>query len=434
MKMGMSLVTLVLVAVYSSVGQSNPSSSQGVQTQMPVSPFQGTYVSSYSYSISDHSTGALAPGQTSLSANWQLGLGGSCTYASSWFSRGNYSGFSDTQFLPVPWPGQIENANNIGGGTGLTTTYLYNVPFFYFSSFFLGFRPLIANNTSCFNYDNDQAYIDNWTEQETTKLATGGAKNSTLQNLWLVSVQAQNIDVLDWYLDPQEDYANPSVAMQKITVAGQHPDQNGNVYLILPDNKFPDITPRYNGTCCYSYTVTATKYHNYLELFCEQATPGGIFPYGPNDVGHVFWRLSTEVPTNVIAGAPSGSLPFLSHCWGFYPTNDTVTALFSLPGKLNNDDGNLGLADIARKFYIGWPNLLKGLTFTTGIESNPPVYTLLVYDCVDAAVSAAAASGLKIGTQQFEVAEFNGAPQFFAYYLARLYPGPWLGNTNIFYP
>lgn len=237
----------------------------------------------------------------------------------------------------------------------------------------------------------------------------------------------------DWFA-PWVDADEPPMDVTSLTVMGNHPNTNGNAYVILPDNAAVLLNLSAPGVQHYNAWATPTKYHSYFEIFDEQANPGGVLPTGANNVGHAFWRLTTEAPSDALQYISPALTNYLNHCWGFYPTNDSLAALFILNGNLQNDDGTVGSADIQRKFYIGFPNLLNGLIFTKGFADAPPVYTLLVYDCVDAAIEAAAQSGVKFASQQYGVNGFNGAPQYLPYYLAGRYPGLWLGNTNIFNP
>ena len=255
-----------------------------------------------------------------------------------------------------------------------------------------------------------------------------------LQNLWQFSGSAS--EILDKRALPQFYGANTkAIPYDQIAIGSMgNLRTNGIRYNILPDGIEKDITPQVAGKDFFTFSVGGQKYLSYFEIFDEQANPRGILPTGANNVGHAFWRLTTEAPSDALQYISPALTNYLNQCWGFYPTNDTLAALFTLNGKLQNDDGTVGSADIQRKFYIGFPNLLNGLIFTKGMADAPPVYTLLVYDCVDAAIEAAAQSGVKFANQQYGVNGFNGAPQYLPYYLAGRYPGPWLGNTNIFYP
>jgi hypothetical protein len=217
-----------------------------------------------------------------------------------------------------------------------------------------------------------------------------------------------------------------------LTCADSGDGTNGYVVVTVPvGSDTLDVTPLVTTTAD-SYTFNVSVYQSYFEIFDEQASPGGVLFWGTNNVGHAWWRLSTEVPANALQYISTNLTVYLNHSWGFYPTNDGTKALFSLHGLVANDDSTT--PDIQRKFYINFSDLLNGLEFTKGIKNNPPVYTLLVYDCVDAAVEAASKANVKLGNQIFGVNGYNGAPQYFALYLAQWYPGPWLNNTNIFSP
>jgi len=264
------------------------------------------------------------------------------------------------------------------------------------------------------------------------KLQTGGKAGSTRKNLFCISATATPVPCEVWpieffYLgeEPPMTYL-PPILPQSIAIGSLgNLNSHGNKWIALPDNSPPiDVTPTVSGVDYYTFTEpTPTKYLSYFEIFVEPSSSN------PFETGHAFWRLSTDVPEDALQHLSPSLTVFLGECKGFYPADGTSQALLGPPGKLQTDDP--ASAYITRKFYIGFPDLINGLEFTRGVSQSPPGYTLLVYDCVDCALDAGAHSNVKLGGQ----AGFpTWTPTDLAWYLALVYPGPWLNNPTIFEP
>jgi hypothetical protein len=86
------------------------------------------------------------------------------------------------------------------------------------------------------------------------KLATGGPPGSTARNSWVIWATASAYLPADYqsttYIDPQN-----------IRILGQQPDTNNCVYVTLPDNASPDVTPTVTGTNSqyYSFIIIPQK-------------------------------------------------------------------------------------------------------------------------------------------------------------------------------
>jgi uncharacterized Zn-binding protein involved in type VI secretion len=72
-------------------------------------------------------------------------------------------------------------------------------------------------------------------------LNTGGAPGSPSLSVWVVNTAMYNDGAPNFY---PAFWLNP---VTNWTVAGQRPDQQGNVYLLLPNNVQVDVTPKGNG-------------------------------------------------------------------------------------------------------------------------------------------------------------------------------------------
>ena len=202
---------------------------------------------------------------------------------------------------------------------------------------------------------------------------------------------------------------------------------NGIRYNLLPNDKDFDITPTVIGKDYYTFSVGGQKYCSYFEVFVEQGNPGGVAPWGSNNVGHAWWRLSTDAPSEGLKAMGVGQgqsfawtnetqnvfqtnmTCFLSRFAGFYPDGNVIGIGFTwtngiqfVPGKLQcPDPSNEGDAQIKRTFFIGFPDLVNGLNFTKGMYLQPPTYSVLGYACVSAAVNAGQASRVKLPSPYF---------------------------------
>jgi hypothetical protein len=91
-------------------------------------------------------------------------------------------------------------------------------------------------------------------------LATGGPKGSTKMNLWVISCSATGYS-LPWAWG--DDWSNlltgSQITPQNIKIMDHSLDSNGNVYVVLPDNKTnQDVTPVVTGPASNYYTFNVT--------------------------------------------------------------------------------------------------------------------------------------------------------------------------------
>jgi hypothetical protein len=291
---------------------------------------------------------------------------------------------------------------------------------------------------------NDDWYTANWTLEEndtahaTVTLQTGGKATSKLRNLISLNVSEVWSMIPDVY-DDECGYdfcywiGGPSIPTQNISVGGFGPINPDNTkYMSLPDNATVDVTPQVTGVAGLSgytfYVNQPQKYHSYLNLYVQQANPGySFYPVGDvYDVGHAFWRFTTEAPNNALQYISASLTNLLGHSWGFYPNGTPAASnLWTTPGELEKDDGHS--YNIHRKYYIGFsPDLLNGLEFTRGISNAPPEWSATGYNCVSAARNAAYFAGV-------HALPWDMTPQNFGVMLVEMYSGPFNDTNDIFY-
>jgi hypothetical protein len=197
---------------------------------------------------------------------------------------------------------------------------------------------------------------------------------------------------------------------------------SGVRYNQLPNGGEFDITPKVAGNDFYKFTVSGQKYLSYFDVFVQQANPGLTFEPTSDtyDWGHAFWRLRTEAPDDALQSIPTYLRRFLNRPWGFYPSCNPApswTNNVTVPGFLQDDTGHS--SNVVRHFYIGYNQLISGLTYTMVFSNSPPFWSGLSTNCVFACVGAARESGIFLQYSKF--------PQSFAIYTMLLYP-PILSN------
>lgn len=264
----------------------------------------------------------------------------------------------------------------------------------------------------------------------TIQLKTGGKSGSKLKNLFGLTAGATGYKHLHLPDDdivvphPSDSYSIPATSIE---VAGGHLNTNGIAYRIFPDNATVDVTPK-TLEKYYSVNVSAIKYKSYFDLFIQQANPGySLIPFGSYDVGHAFWRLRTEAPSDALQYISTNITVFLNKPWGFYPTNEpelSVWNLATVPGLVQDDSSHEH--NIKRIFAIGFPGLISGLQFTREIYNSPPLWSATGYSCVGAAREAGYRSGVY-------PLPWDTTPQNFGVTLVQMYPGPFECD-EIFYP
>jgi hypothetical protein len=113
---------------------------------------------------------------------------------------------------------------------------------------------------------------------------------------------------------------------------------------------------------------------------------------------------------------------FANNNWGFYPHG----SICGLTGWLQDDSDEHG--SVKRVFYIGFPDLLAGLKFTSGLNDSPPIYCFAAYgySCVGAATDAGHSAGISLPTWWNP---WNWMPQNFGAAVALKFPGPLVDDT-----
>ncbi|MGO8926990.1 MAG: hypothetical protein ACLQU3_08895 [Limisphaerales bacterium] len=92
------------------------------------------------------------------------------------------------------------------------------------------------------------------------KLATGGPLGSRQQNMWMISASATDVAT------------GLPIPYDQISIGGfGHPDTNGNLVIMRPDNDPTDITVRAPGKTNYTFAAAAQGYK--LLITCESPYP-----------------------------------------------------------------------------------------------------------------------------------------------------------------
>ncbi|MGD0745800.1 MAG: hypothetical protein ABSA45_11660, partial [Verrucomicrobiota bacterium] len=102
------------------------------------------------------------------------------------------------------------------------------------------------------------------------KLATGGSAGSTRMNLWVISANARD-HLPPWlppfggdittFFTPWDGVYGASIDPSRIAILDQKLGSDGKLYVMLPDNTDPDITPAIAGAPdYYTLEITAQKY------------------------------------------------------------------------------------------------------------------------------------------------------------------------------
>jgi hypothetical protein len=349
------------------------------------------------------------------------------------------------------------NVNTVGTGMPVTSEYCdVSAPLRDHSS-----SGTYVDGEGIHTYSYHESYSR--TAQTIWKLQTGGKATSKLRNLFQLSAWATRWDSvrandgdgpllyfflscatveLHTYYSPFDTpyysaadsswLPNAPIPTQSICIGSYgNLNTNGTKYLILPDNADVDVTPFVAGVEYYTFGLNQPqKYQSYFDLYIQQANPGYslIFYSLTNDVGHAFWRFRTDAPADALQYISTNLTDFLGNKWGFYPNN--TTNFFTDPGILQNDNSHS--YNIARSFYIGFPDLLQGLIFTSETSVAPPVYSLSGYNCV----SAAREAGFRADVFGLP---WDTSPQNFGVTIVEMYPapgeiiGPFIDTTDIFY-
>lgn len=263
------------------------------------------------------------------------------------------------------------------------------------------------------------------------KLQTGGKPGSKLKNLFKFSgiTTAQMSPADAYYGSPVWGTYGTGFGYSYIgranTITNLRPEQiaigsygalstNGVLYKIIADDDDVDVTPHVQNVDYYSFDFPSPqKYRSYFEVFVNQPSPGKQITHS-DTAGHAFWQFKTDAPADALRYISPSLTTFLNHNWGFYPHG----ALCGTNGILANDDAHG--KNVARVFYIGFPDLIGGLQFTRAMSNAPPIYCIAIsgYSCVGAATSAGKIAGIKLPSEELDV-----FPQNFGASILVRFPG-----------
>jgi hypothetical protein len=234
------------------------------------------------------------------------------------------------------------------------------------------------------------------------RLYTGGKAQIKRQNLFCINAWADEYfkaPYYGWWLTQSQ-----SVDKVTLTVMGKHPDSDGNVWIVLPDNSPQDITvhaPKQH----YNAWASPTKYHCWFTAYADQPWPGGgreaiVTVLSESLGGHAWWWLWSDAPTDGLykAGLNGSEVAFIGAQVGFFAQDPILSLGVAVPGEFK-DPGNGDRVDAFRQYRIGFDDLKKGLDFTVDLSNNPGDYVLYSFfgsttNCVTKTVEAGAAAGL----------------------------------------
>jgi hypothetical protein len=256
------------------------------------------------------------------------------------------------------------------------------------------------------------------TADTTWHVQTGGRAVFHKQNLWQFSGSAW--EVLNKRATPPLPH-DRAIDPTQIQIMGTNLDANGVLYTILPDGQDLDATPFVAGKDFYTFNVSGQKYLSYFTVYVQQPHPGTTYTLS-DTTGHAFFEFSSDVPDDVLQNLAGNNAIFANNNWGFYPHG----SICGLTGWLQDDSDEHG--SVKRVFYIGFPDLLAGLKFTSGLNDSPPIYCFAAYgySCVGAATDAGHSAGISLPTWWNP---WNWMPQNFGAAVALKFPGPLVDDT-----
>jgi hypothetical protein len=254
------------------------------------------------------------------------------------------------------------------------------------------------------------------------KLATGGPLGSTELNLWLIEGSAYN-------------YSSPAAIRNNSGYDNQIPsenisighlgclDENGQLWLLLPDNAQVLITPRVGSGNAVYFWFTSYKYPSHFEVFVRQPFPDypkdaqGYGPGGPPigypvinigslDAGHAWWRLSCTAPTegiykqistncarwvNVEAGY--GPLGSSSYDWWRMLLLEGFDK--QAPGMVYGASSG---ATIHRTYSVGFKDkgIVDSANHVEKLSNNPGTWDTGYHSCVDETIITGKHSGVQL--------------------------------------
>jgi hypothetical protein len=247
-------------------------------------------------------------------------------------------------------------------------------------------------------------------------LYTGGKAGINLQNLFAISAWANSYQgsptgpgdagLLFWFETPIIGVPEPGLQVIGLPLGNDY-----TWWSVQPENAAVDLGLTVLGKNDAGAGGSQAKYHSYFEVFVNQPMPGTQKTYSDTS-GHAFYRFYSSAPDAYLKSIHPELLPYENNNWGFYPHG----ALCGLPGILAND--NTHGKNVARNFYIGFPDFIAGLAFTRGLSNAPPTYCLAIdgYPCVGAARQAGQTAGVTLPSDWF--------PQNFGADILLQFPGP----------
>jgi hypothetical protein len=288
---------------------------EGVQGP-PVAAQPGCYISMYystnyshinTYSLDEHD-----------SLVWTNGQGGNekTSYYGDWLPY--YPIISTSAWPPSAWPQPWPNGLQ-------TNTLLYGSGSSYVTA--IGPPPLIIEH--CQIAQTNTFAIDTRAADCKINLATGGNKDSTQANLWVISVTA-SCPPSPWatFFDDTEQGQGPNapVPRQNITILGYTPDANNNVYLVLPDNTNTEITPVVKGPDYYTLNIAPVEYTFISQCQATIPTNQRRTNIGVGELLSLYF--SPSLPINAVWTASAGSLASTASTANVFtaPSNATMTA------------------------------------------------------------------------------------------------------------
>lgn len=239
-------------------------------------------------------------------------------------------------------------------------------------------------------------YLFNHESQAFWSLFTGGKSAVGRKNLVALSTSATRVsEVIPLGMGPGSTLTpipSPQVKLGGLGNLGS----DGWLYVALPDNETVDITPFVAGLDYYQWSdIGAQKYRSYFEVFVDEPDPTGNAIWTVDgSAGHAWWKFRTDAPgaaLNLLV--PSQLVPLLGVPVGYGPTASVTLTSPTCLGTLRDPEPDFYF-QVYKRYNIGFPDVVSGLTYTKGLEDSPGTYDLFSFNCVDATVAAKCAAGV----------------------------------------
>jgi hypothetical protein len=314
MKIKSLFFPLAFLVAHTCLAQSNPSSPNSQSAVASVSP-SGVFISSYQENDQEdyyfppftNSGGYVFPSYSYSDINfthWTDGKGGDGQWM---FDDGPTVQWSYT------WP-STSFPQPLPSGTGVETYLDYPdiPPYTRVCN-----PPTLAQEHCNFSVGKSPFMPTNMqrTAETKMKLATGGAAGSTKMNLWVISATATAYS-LPWAISGAgggwaSSLTGTPIASQNISILGKTLGNDGNLYVLLPDNATPDATPVVTGGAdFYSFTISAQKSKLHITANGYPLADDRVRPLAYYCVGQ---KLDFE---GVFSPSPSG-LNYTSPTWNY---------------------------------------------------------------------------------------------------------------------